>query len=222
VVPTLRATQTSYAILGLLAVRSWTTYELAQQSERSLRWFFPRAERAVYLEAKRLQRLGWADARTVANGRRTSTVYAITDAGRAALEGWLAEPSSPPQVESEGALKVFFADQGTGATLQAAIADTRMRAAEALKELSDMASDALEGHTPFASRLPTTVLSMKLIANLHAAIWEWTNWAEGAAGTLEASDPASSERQTRGTLEYVAGLMNQTAASDKYVEGSID
>ena len=29
-------TTTSYAILGLLALRSWTTYELAKQMQRTL------------------------------------------------------------------------------------------------------------------------------------------------------------------------------------------
>ena len=29
-------TTTSYAVLGLLSVRSWTTYELAKQVQRSL------------------------------------------------------------------------------------------------------------------------------------------------------------------------------------------
>ena len=71
--PDTKPTHTSYAVLGLLAVRSWTTYELARQSERSLRWFFPRAERAVYQEAKRLVALGWARANKTSTGRRTST-----------------------------------------------------------------------------------------------------------------------------------------------------
>ena len=45
---------TSFALLGLLALRPWTTYELANQTKRSLRFFFPRAERPLYAEAKRL------------------------------------------------------------------------------------------------------------------------------------------------------------------------
>src|SRR5688572_5469801 len=47
-------TTTSYAILGLLSVRRWTTYELAKQVQRSLNWFWPRAERKLYDEPKRL------------------------------------------------------------------------------------------------------------------------------------------------------------------------
>src|SRR3954468_20888602 len=97
----IKATQTSYAVLGLLAVKPWTTYELARQSERSLHFFFPRAERAVYLEAKRLVVLGWAQSKKELTGRRTSTVYRITAAGRRALRRWLEAPSAPTQLESE-------------------------------------------------------------------------------------------------------------------------
>ena len=48
-------TTTSYAVLGLLSVRSWTTYELAKQVQRSLNWFWPRAERKLYDEPKQLR-----------------------------------------------------------------------------------------------------------------------------------------------------------------------
>ena len=51
---------TSHALLGLLAIQPWSTYELAKQVERSLGWFWPRAERKVYDEAKRLVRNGHA------------------------------------------------------------------------------------------------------------------------------------------------------------------
>ena len=54
---------TSYALLGLLALREWTTYELAKQVQRSIGWFWPRAERKLYEEPKRLveARLGDRD-----------------------------------------------------------------------------------------------------------------------------------------------------------------
>ena len=50
---------TGYAVLGLLSLRPWTTYELAQQVRRSLHWFWTRAERRIYEEPKRLVENGW-------------------------------------------------------------------------------------------------------------------------------------------------------------------
>ena len=105
-------TTTSYAVLGLLSVRSWTTYELAKQVGRSLSWFWPRAERKLYDEPKRLAERGLAEATEHFTGKRRSREYAITDAGRAALRAWLSEPSVPRSTEFEGMVKVFFADAG--------------------------------------------------------------------------------------------------------------
>ena len=33
---------TSFAILGLLSIQPFATYELAQQMDRTVRWFWPR------------------------------------------------------------------------------------------------------------------------------------------------------------------------------------
>jgi len=192
-------TPTSYAVLGLLAVRPWTTYELARQSERSLRWFFPRAERAVYLEAKRLVDLGWARARKSTTGRRTGTTYTITAAGRAALRSWLGEPSGATQIESEAALKLFFADQAGSAELRATVEGIRAHAAAALAELAGMAGGASE----FPERVATNVLSMRLITDLHEAMHAWTDWAAGAVNVLEKGDPKAIERQTRRALDSI-------------------
>ena len=55
-----RLSTTSYAVLGLLSLRSWTTYELAQQMGRSLDRIWPRAESKVYEEPKKLVANGYA------------------------------------------------------------------------------------------------------------------------------------------------------------------
>jgi DNA-binding PadR family transcriptional regulator len=83
--PTTRKTAqldaTPYALLGLLSVRPWTTYELAQQVRRSLHWFWPRAERKLYDDPKRLAADGLVSA-TEYRQAAQATVYAITAKGR--------------------------------------------------------------------------------------------------------------------------------------------
>jgi DNA-binding PadR family transcriptional regulator len=105
-------------VLGLLALRDWTTYELAKQMHRSLHWFWPRAERKLYDEPKRLVADGLATASAEATGKRPKTVYSITPAGRSALSDWLDEPSATPALEFEAMVKVFFADAGSLEQLQ--------------------------------------------------------------------------------------------------------
>ena len=81
---------TAQAILGLLALRSWTTYELTKQVQRSIGWFWPRAERKLYDEPKRLVAAGLAASSAEMTGARPRTVYTITAKGRKALRarGW--------------------------------------------------------------------------------------------------------------------------------------
>ncbi|MEL7207471.1 MAG: PadR family transcriptional regulator, partial [Actinomycetota bacterium] len=87
-------TTTSYALLGLLSIQTWSTYELAKQVDRSLGWFWPRTERKIYDEAKKLVELGHATATSEASGSRPRKVYEITEQGRNALEAWLGESSA--------------------------------------------------------------------------------------------------------------------------------
>src|SRR6478672_11259348 len=117
-------TTTSYAILGQLALRPWTTYELAREMQRNLRFFWPRAERGTYAEAKRLAVLGLAKAEQQAVGRRPRTLYSITPAGRRALREWLATPPAPLALEFEALLRVFLAPLGSKEQLLAALEKT--------------------------------------------------------------------------------------------------
>ena len=98
---TTELTTTSQAILGLLALRSWTTYELAKQVQRSLGWFWPRTERKLYDEPKRLVAAGLATSKQEMTGApRPRTVYGITRAGGRPLQRWLDEPPAPPHSSS--------------------------------------------------------------------------------------------------------------------------
>src|SRR3954469_12912833 len=93
---TTQLTTTSYAILGLLAVRPWTTYELAQQMGRALGQFWPRAESKLYEEPKKLVAHGLARATKETVGKRARTVYSITPKGRKALAAWVPGPAAGP------------------------------------------------------------------------------------------------------------------------------
>src|SRR4051812_45245425 len=108
-----RLTTTSYGILGLLAIRSWTTHQLTQQMDRSLGRLWPRAASKLYEEPKKLVALGLAKATADPVGNRPRTAYTITPRGRRALAGWLGEPGAGPVLEFEGLLKLFFAEHGS-------------------------------------------------------------------------------------------------------------
>ncbi len=169
----------AYAILGLLSLRSWTTYEIAQQVRRSLRWFWPRAERRLYDEPKTLVALGWATSETGWTGQRRRTHYAITDAGREALAAWLSEPPAPRALEFEGALKLFFADGGTTEQLTALL---RVMAAECEDRLTDLRSQmegVLAEGGAFPGRAHLSAMSLRAQVDLELALLTWARWAAG-------------------------------------------
>ena len=112
-------TTTSYAILGLLAIKPWTTHELVQQVDRSLRRFWPRAQSKLYEEPKKLVAHGYATAVEDPVGRRRRTRYSITAKGRRALAAWLHQPGDGPALEFEQLVKIHFADSGTKADVVA-------------------------------------------------------------------------------------------------------
>lgn len=178
VMPGARLTTTSYALLALLAVRSWTTYELAQQMDRSMRWYWPRAASVVYEEPKRLVGRGLATARQEYTGRRPRTVYAITEDGWAALRHWFDEPAAGPVMEFEGLLKVAFSNLGDRsqllATLRAIVEDAERRHRAALAQ----AADYLDTGGPYPDRLPVIALSAKLLLEHTELVLRWARWAE--------------------------------------------
>jgi PadR family transcriptional regulator, regulatory protein AphA len=183
-------TATAYAVLGLLSVRSWTTYELAKQVRRSLNWFWPRAERKLYDEPKALVAAGLATARKQYTGKRPRTVYEITDGGREALRVWLDEPPAPPATEFEAVLKVFFADAGSVDQLSRTLDAVEATAAGRLRELAGMTEQGLARSTGFPQRLHISALALRLQYEEEAAVLSWSRWAHDQVGRWRStSDP---------------------------------
>ncbi len=170
-------TTTSYAVLAQLALQPWTTYQLARQMERSLGWIWPRAASRLYEEPKKLVAAGLATSRPEATGRRRSTVYSITPAGRQALARWLAEPGAGTVLECEALVKIAYADQGTRdgllANLTALIDDTTAK----LRYGAMIAQQYLDGRGPFQERLPFSGLMWRFLWDYQLTVLRWARWA---------------------------------------------
>lgn len=173
-------TTTSYAILALLGVRPWTTYQLAQQMDRSVGAMWPRAASVVYEEPKRLVRLGLAEATKEYTGKRASTLYSITDAGRAALADWLAVPGGGPLVEFEALLKIAFADHGSIESLRGNLAAVREFADRDLAMVAARLGEYDATGGPHPDRLPVIALAARFYVELNVALRRWIDWADAA------------------------------------------
>jgi DNA-binding PadR family transcriptional regulator len=170
-------TTTSYAILGLLAIKPWSTYELTQQMDRSLGRIWPRAHSKLYEEPKKLVAAGLAKSTTEPIGRRTRTVYAITPKGRRALAAWLREPGAGPVLEFEQLLKIFFSENGTKADALATLAATLEWARERSSESLAVGRQYRAGTGPFPERAPQLELTSRFITDFYRFVGEWAAWA---------------------------------------------
>ena len=172
-------TTTSYAVLGLLAVKPWTTYELAQQMTRALGHFWPRAESNLYEEPKKLVALGLARAEPDKAGKRPRTLYSITPEGRRALAAWMSTPAAGPVLEFEQLVRVFFAEYGSKADLLATIEGARKWTEERMSAVN-VARGYLQGDGPFPERLPWLILTGRFLHEFEQAVGRWADWAEEA------------------------------------------
>ncbi|MGH4025798.1 MAG: PadR family transcriptional regulator [Pseudonocardiaceae bacterium] len=170
-------TTTSYAILGLLAIQPWSTYELTRQMDRSLGRFWPRAQSKLYEEPKKLVDHGFAEAAREQVGKRPRTVYSITAQGRRALAAWLQEPGDGPVVEFEQLLKIYFAESGTKADALAALAATRAWAQERNQENLAAARAYHGGEGPFQQRAAQNMLAGRFFTDFYAMVAQWADWA---------------------------------------------
>ena len=172
-------TTTSYAILGLLYTRPYSPYELAAQMKRDLQFCWPRAERGIYYEPKKLVAHGLATADTEATGKRTRTVYSITSAGRRALRRWLEDASStPPQLESEALLRATFAHRGSKEALLEVLRGLREHAAALRRQVGEQAGDYQETGGPFPDQLHLIALTGRFLIDYTELFERWARWAE--------------------------------------------
>jgi PadR family transcriptional regulator, regulatory protein AphA len=170
-------TTTSYAILGLLAVKPWSTYELTQQMERSLGHMWPRAASKLYEEPKKLVDHGLARATQDRVGQRPRTVYAITAKGRRALAAWLHEPGDGPLLEWEQLVKVFFSDNGTKADALTTLDAAQQWAQARSTQTAAVGRQYLDEGGPFPERSAQTNVSVRFLIDFYGLVADWACWA---------------------------------------------
>ncbi|MDQ4039897.1 MAG: PadR family transcriptional regulator [Actinomycetota bacterium] len=86
----------TFVVLGLLAKRPGSGYDIVAFAERSVSFFWPLSRSQLYTELSRLEELGWASGSTVEQDRYPNKrVYEPTPAGMTALREWLDAPAVP-------------------------------------------------------------------------------------------------------------------------------
>ena len=170
-------TTSSYAVLALLDLKPWTGYELTHQAQRSLRYAWPKSERLLYSEPKKLVELGFATTHREDSGGRTRNVYAITAKGRNALGQWTSTRTQPPRLEIEALLRLLFADHGSREDLLGALDEFESDIGEHHQEIVDLMASYLDGGHPFPRRTHLSVLFATFQIEMFKTIERWIEFA---------------------------------------------
>jgi DNA-binding PadR family transcriptional regulator len=82
-----------HAILVALCEQSGSGYELARRFDRSIGYFWAATHQQIYRTLRAMEDDGWVHVTEVAQqGRPDKKVYTVSDAGRAELVRWIAQP----------------------------------------------------------------------------------------------------------------------------------
>ena len=210
-----RLTTSSYAVLCLLAIRPWSGYELTQQATRSLRFAWPKSERLLYSEPKKLVEHGLAAAHQESVGERGRTVYTITDEGRTALKAWMATTPRPPTLEAEALLRLLFADQGTTDDAIAAVDKLAADAAEVYEQVLEINAGYLDGQHPFPDRVHVSVLFATFQLELFDLIVRWAEFAKAELAAWPTTEGLGMTDRTNELLEAITQRRSMLDAASK-------
>ncbi|HEX2029084.1 MAG TPA: PadR family transcriptional regulator [Nitriliruptorales bacterium] len=199
-----RLTTTSYAVLAQVAVRPWSAYELAEQRVRYFRYVWPRAESAIYREVKRLSSMGLLEGTKEYTGKRSRTVYSITEDGKQALREWLGTPISPFAMDFEAMLRLFVAPLGTQEEIIGTLKQVRADAQEMLRFAGEVKQEFLDGINVTQDQVYIRALAVDFFISLLNTV---EAWSERSLAEIEAWDDLTpSEDKNKRALEKISQL----------------
>jgi len=181
----MKLSATGKVILGMLAAKPRSGYEIKQLVDSSARFFWAASYGQIYPELKKLEEAGLIAGDDSSRGGRQRTVFRLTSGGKRAAREWISRPPEVLETRDEGLLKLFFAGsidarraaevaRERGATSRAKAAELRL-IAEQVEAAGRPEGPAAE---PDAGSL--TVLRYGIEINEWAA-----DWFERAAEDLE-------------------------------------
>ncbi len=191
-----KLTPTSYALLGLLARKPWSAYELNAHMQRSvLSAFWPRAASHVYSEPKKLLAHKLVTASQEQRSGRGRTVYTITAAGHKALRDWLASPTETYVTMShEAMLKFLYAESGSRKAME-----DNLDAIEA--NVLAEARAIIEGVRPLLSKfetmegMPYNGMALTFLADVMEAQVNWVREVRASLAGLKETKANEESRQ---------------------------
>ena len=188
-----RLTTTSYAVLAQVAVRPWSSYELAQQRVRFFRYVWPRAESAIYGEVKRLSSMGLLEGTKEYTGKRSRSV--LDHRSRQGSYGWLGTPISPFSMDFEAMLRLFVVPLGTKDDIMGTLKQVRADTHEMLEFAGKVKQEFIDGINVTQDQVYIRALVVDFFISLLNTV---EAWAERTLAEIETWDdllPSEEEEQ---------------------------
>lgn len=129
-----------FALLGILAEREASGYELRQFIAQSIGHFWQESFGQIYPALKNMEKKGWINSVAADLGMKTRRRHRITPKGRKVLATWLAERPTPEVIRNELLLKIFFAAHAGSGIITGHLKAQRLQALEMQKVFQEIAS----------------------------------------------------------------------------------
>ena len=136
------------AILAALLEGESSGYDLAKDFDASVANFWSATPQQLYRELEKMAADGLVTARLVAQERRPNKrLFALTDAGRAALREYTARSPKPTAVRDELLVQVQAVEAGDADAVRAAVRERQLLAERKLKRYERLRERLLAGRT---------------------------------------------------------------------------
>lgn len=179
--------RTAYVILGMLSIEpNKSGYDIRRAVESSVGYFWGESYGQIYPTLKRLAAEGLI-VTTAAPAKQRRQTYSITEAGRACLREWLAQPFHNDPPRNEFLLKLFFCGEvepGVAIAHIRELNERNRRSLETMRELEAFATKVNAGNP----RLPYWMLTLSLGITMTRAAIEWGDEALKSLAPQDATD----------------------------------
>jgi DNA-binding PadR family transcriptional regulator len=176
---------TGKVILGMLAARPRSGYEIKQLVDSTARFFWAASYGQIYPELKKLEKEGLITGDDSSQGGRQRTTFSITAEGKRAARRWISSPQEVLESRDEGLLKLFFAgsiDEARTPEIARQRAQASRTKAAQLRVIAEEVETAGQPEGPEVE--PDAGSLMVLRYGIEASEW-MAEWFERAAEELE-------------------------------------
>lgn len=97
-----------FVILGLLALRAMTVYEINKALERGVSLFYSASFGSIHAAIGKLLEKGWVNGEEKVENGRNKRIFHLTPAGREAFQGWLVSDIEAEKVKDPALTRLYF------------------------------------------------------------------------------------------------------------------